>query len=122
MFGEGQNCYYHISIQDVTVSILAAIGLLGVYHFAGKLAGKRLKALIKDISRNINSIYCIHWVFVVVITNLIIYIPRGTQELPIGITVLIGSAISIVSIMIAHYYRKIKTDWRRKHEKEKAAS
>lgn len=121
MFGEGQNCYYHISIQDVTISILAAIGLLGVYHFVGKLLGRRIKGIIKEISRNINAIYCIHWVFVIVATELVVYLISGSQELPVDITMVLATAISIVSIIIAHYYQKIKTVWRKRNEESKIA-
>lgn len=103
MFGEGQNCYYHISTTDALVSIAAAVGILGIYHMIVPCLSGRALDCVTEISRNVNRVYCIHWVFVMWITNVILYQMRGTQELPAYVTLLLGTCISIVSIVMAHF-------------------
>lgn len=110
MFGEGQNCYYHLRTIDAAVSLAAAIGALGIYHVIICYIPDKVMAVAKDISYNITNVYCIHWVFVVLITNVVLYIWRGTQELPVVITLLLGTGISIVAMIIAHFW----SDRRRK--------
>lgn len=105
MFGEGQNCFYHMIAADALASLALNIGMLGVYHFICKVMPKTAINLSKNISANLTAVYCIHWVLVSFIVNIFIYIVRGTQELPAGLTLLLGSAISVVSIIIAHYFR-----------------
>ena len=120
MFGEGQNCYYHIVTTDVLVSIAAAFGILGIYHVIVPHLPKKVTDCIGEISRNVNAVYCIHWVFVIWITNVLLYILRGTQELSTPATLLLGTGISIVSIAAAHFWsaakRKKLTQAANKHQ------
>ena len=37
MFGEGQNCYYHMMIWDVAVCLCLDVGMLGVWHLMYRL-------------------------------------------------------------------------------------
>ena len=108
MFGEGQNCYYHMKILDICICLLLDIGMLGVWHKLSLMIGNRSKAFFSEVSANITSIYCIHWVFVRTITNVILYIKNGTQILPLWETMLLSLAILIVSIIIARYYKILK--------------
>lgn len=104
MFGEGQNCYYHLSTPDAIASLMAAVGILGIYHALSGHIPHRMLSLTAEISRNINAVYCIHWVIVMVSTDVVIYIVQGTQELPVPMTMLLGTCISIISILIAHFW------------------
>ena len=116
MFGEGQNCYYHMKIWDVCVCLCLDIGMLGVWHNLSYLMDGRAKAFLREVSANITSIYCIHWVFVRSITNVILYIKNGTQILPLWETMLLSLAILIVTLNISHYYKVLKADiMTRKH-------
>ncbi|MGN1086512.1 MAG: hypothetical protein ACI4Q5_05715 [Porcipelethomonas sp.] len=117
MFGEGQNCYYHILTNDMIAALSGVIGILGIYHLIARFMPGFINNIISDISININAVYCIHWVFVVWITNVILYIERETQELPFAYTMVLSLAISITSIVIAHYWRFFRR--RIKHENEK---
>ena len=110
MFGEGQNCYYHMKIWDVCVCLCLNIGMLGVWHNLSYLMDGRAKAFLREVSANITSIYCIHWVFVRSITNVILYIKNGTQILPLWETMLLSLAILIVTLNISHYYKVLKAD------------
>ena len=104
MFGEGQNCYYHLTTADAAISLALTIGLLGIYYILCKYLSERVMICVSEISRNINMIYCIHWVFVMFITNDILYILNGTQELSVPLTMLLGVSISIASILAAHFW------------------
>ena len=120
MFGEGQMCYYHITTPDILASLAAAIGLMGVYYFILPILPKWFINFQSEVSRNINSIYCIHWIFVVMITNVIIYSIKGTQILPLWQTMLVSAGICAVSVTLAHYYKKYKAKVSSNNEKHRA--
>ena len=105
MFGEGQNCYSHLNIADTFASLALTTGVLGIYYVIGRSLPKKVMDVTNEISSNITAVYCIHWVLVSVIVNLLVYIIRGTQELLVWIVMILGSGISVVSIMIAHYFK-----------------
>ena len=108
MFGEGQNCYYHLQFSDAVGAILSTLGVLGLCHFLIRHLPEWVSSLSQKISRNITSIYCIHWLLVVYITNLGLYIWRGTQVLPVWQTLLLGAAIEIAAIYIAAIWQRIR--------------
>ena len=121
MFGEGQNCYYHMKAWDVFVCLCLNIGMMGVCHWISLKMSIRSKVFVHEVSANITAIYCIHWVFVRSITNVILYIINGTQELPLWQTMLMAFAILVVSLIIAHYYKILKAEFiirRTKHLKQ----
>ena len=108
MFGEGQNCYYHMKIWDVYICLCLDIGMLGVWYSMSRRLWIGAKEFFTEVSANITAIYCIHWVFVRTITNVILYIINGTQLLPLWETMLLSLAILIVSLIMAHYYKSVK--------------
>lgn len=110
MFGEGQNCYYHMAVWEAFVALCAAVGILGVYYAVSLHLPERVLGAIGALSRDINSVYCVHWVFVVMSTNVVLYILRGTQELPVVETLLLATGVNVVSISLAHltHEKKIK--------------
>lgn len=116
MFGEGQNCYYHMVFTDAIVSLTLTFGLIGIYYFLSLILPQWILRLSGEISQNITPVYCIHWVFVFVIADLVLYIARGSQILTSGQILLLGTVISIISIVIAHYFGKFME--RRKQEYE----
>ncbi len=116
MFGEGQNCYYHMNTIDAFASLAMTVGLIGAYYFISKILSQKILKVCKKISRNITYIYCIHWVLISFSVNLLIYQIRGTQELSQWWSLLLGCTIGVVSIVIAHYYRLWKEGFR-KYEK-----
>lgn len=108
MFGEGQNCYYHMIFSDVIASLSLTMGMIGVYYAISKVLPKKIENIAVNISKNITSVYCIHWVLISLIVNVWMYIARGTTLLTSWQIVCLGSAISILSIVIAHYFRKFR--------------
>ena len=116
MFGEGQNCYYHMIFPDVIASIFLTVGMLGVYYLIVKIMPGKLFYVAWSISENLTPIYFIHWVLVSFVVNVCMYAIRGTTILEPWQSVAIGTVISVVAIVIAHFYTK----WinrRRQHEK-----
>ena len=103
MFGEGENCYYHLSTMDAAASLCAAVGVLGPYYLLAPLLPKRAADVVREGSRNINAFYCIHWILLAWIIDLGFYISRGTQQLGLMETVLLGMSFSVVSLVLAHF-------------------
>ena len=114
MFGEGQNCYYHMNLWDICICLCLDIGMLGVWNVLSRQFSAGTKAFLSEVSSTITAIYCIHWVFVRTITNVILYIVNGTQLLPLWETMLIALAILIVTVIMAHYYKIFKSEHLRK--------
>lgn len=108
MFGEGQNCYYHMIFSDVLASLCLTVGLIGIYHFISKILPDKIHALARNISQRITSVYCIHWVIVTFTANLFMYVIRGTTILTSGQILALGTVISIVSILLANCYTTLK--------------
>ena len=116
MFGEGQNCYYHMIFPDVLASLCLTVGMIGVYYVIVKIMPRKLFYVAWGISENLTPIYFIHWVLVSFVVNVWMYVVRGTTLLNPWQSVALGTLISIVAIVIAHYYTKL-THRRRNHEK-----
>jgi surface polysaccharide O-acyltransferase-like enzyme len=112
MFGEGQNCYYHMNSWDVFISLCMTVAMLGIWHLVSRYIPEREMRFFTEVSININAFYCIHWVFVRTITNVMIYIRTGTQELPLGTTMMLAASIMVVSVIMAHYWRRWKIYYR----------
>ena len=108
MFGEGQNCYYHMIFSDVLASLALTIGMIGFYYAISLVIPMKLMNIACGISENITEVYCIHWVLVSVVVNVGMYIVRGTTLLTPWQVVALGTVISVISILIAHYFRKCK--------------
>jgi len=108
MFGEGQNCYYHMMPWDMLECILLDIGMLGVWYFVSEIIRPHTMAFFTDVSSKITSFYCIHWVFVRTITNVILYIKNGTQVLPVWKTLLLSVCIILVTLLLAEVWRNIR--------------
>ena len=108
MFGPGQNCYYHMSTFDVFISVCLTIGMLGIWFAVSQVLPIKIIRSARGVSKSITSFYCIHWVFVRWITNLILYVVRGTQVLPVGVTFLLSLAIMVVTLWLCrewHHYK-----------------
>lgn len=106
MFGEGQNCYYHMIFSDVLASLALTVGMIGLYYAISLVLPEKLMNLACGISENITEVYCIHWVLVSFVVNVVMYIVRGTTLLTPWQVVGLGTVLSVASILIAHYFRK----------------
>ena len=119
MFGEGQNCYYHMMPWDMLECIILAIGMLGVGYSVSECISARIMAFFTDVSSKITSFYCIHWVFVRTITNVILYIKNGTQVLPVWKTLVLSVCIILVTLVLADVWRNIRIRMTAERSKKK---
>ena len=108
MFAEGENAYYHMLTYDVFASIAFSLGLLGVYCAAERVLPSGVKNFFSYTSMNITAFYCIHWVFIRIIINVVLYSINGTQELYLPYTLLISLTIELLTFAVIHIYRKIQ--------------
>jgi hypothetical protein len=108
MFGEGQNCYYHMMPWDMLASITLCVGMMGAWFLVSNHVGGRTMAFFSDVSSKITSFYCIHWVFVRTITNVVLYIRNGTQVLPVWATLVLALGITLVTLVLCEWWREFR--------------
>ena len=108
LYDYGENAYYHMMAWDCLQYLCLTVGMLGLWHFVSKIMGEGLMKFMTETSRNITSFYCIHWVFVIWVTNVILYMINGTQVFPIPYAMLIALGICIVTWIMAHYWSVYK--------------
>ena len=102
-----ENCYYHLLWYDALGLAIFAVSILGVYYALMRRFPDLLKRFITSLSRNITRVYVIHWFLVVMLTNVVLYSVRGTQELPILPTLLLSAAILLVTYPLAILWERI---------------
>lgn len=107
-FGEGQNCYYHMILPDIAGNVLLCTGMMAVWYVVSEYIPDLLMNFLTEVSMNITSVYCVHWVFVRFITNVYLYIRNGTQLLPEWEAYAIAFGILVVTLVITHYWRSYK--------------
>lgn len=106
MFDEGQNAYYHMKTPDMISAICAAIAVLGIYFWLVKIFPQKLMNGVVKISSAITYVYCIQWIIVMWATDFLLFVLRGSQLLPEKYSILLGYAISIVSVTLAILLKK----------------
>ncbi len=94
---EEENAYYHAETFDIISYIVCAIGMFGIYYIITSHCPDKLNRFFSSVSRNITRIYIIHWLFVVMITNVILYKINGTQELPVYQIMILALIIFLIS-------------------------
>lgn len=107
MFGEGQNAYYHLQTTDAFVCVAATMGLLGVYFAVSHVLARPILGFLSFVSCHITKFYCIHWVFVRMITNVILYAATGSQQLPLWSVMLVSFGIMLVTLLVLYTYPKL---------------
>ncbi len=118
MMGAGDNVFYHMHTGEAIISIMACIGTMMVYWFVSKLIPQKFRKTIEKVSRNINTIYCIHWVLVWWTVDLLLYYIRGNCWLSPGPAYLLGLALSIISMLLAEVWSRFKLYCKRKKANE----
>ena len=108
MFAEGENAYYHMVTYDVIASLALTLGLLGVYSALSYILPDVIMRFFTFTSRSITPFYCIHWVFVRVITNVILYAVNGTQLLAVPYILIISLGIALATFAVILLYNRIK--------------
>jgi len=104
---QSENCYYHLLWYDAVALSVFAVSIMGVYYAIMKVTPAFLKRFIVSLSRNITRVYVIHWFFVVLFTNVILYVRNKTQELPIGPTLLLSALIFLITYPLALLWERM---------------
>ncbi len=104
MFGDGQNAYYHMYTYDSFTSMALTLGLLGLYYGLSFILPKKILHFLTYTSSHITKFYCVHWVLVRVITNVVLYVVLGTQLIPVWEIMFIALAIVVMTFLILHLY------------------
>ncbi|MGX8715668.1 MAG: hypothetical protein ACSW8A_07935, partial [Lachnospiraceae bacterium] len=108
MFAEGENAYYHMVTYDVIASLALTLGLLGVYSALAFVLPDVIMRFFTFTSRSITLFYCIHWVFVRVITSVILYAVNGTRLLAVPYILIISLGIVLATFAVIVLYNRIK--------------
>ena len=114
MMGAGDNVFYHMHTGEAFICIAACVGTMLLFWLVAQIIPEKLKKPVESISRNVNSIYCIHWVLVWWTVDLALYCIRGTSYLSTVPAALLGLALSIASILLAEVWTKIKQKYKEK--------
>ena len=110
---------------EAFICIIACVGTLLFSYGLTFIIPHRWKNAIVSVSRNVNSIYCIHWVLVWWTVDLAIYCIKGDRYLSTLPAFLLGLTLSILSILLAQIYSRFKIKRKRTvidYEKDKEAA
>lgn len=116
MMGEGVNVFYHMTTPEAIICILACIGFLIIPFYLSKIIPEKLKKPIESVSRNVNSIYCIHWVLVWWTVDLLIYNLKADPYIKPIPAYFLGLGLSIISMLLAEVWTRFKKHLKRKKE------
>lgn len=119
MMGEGANVFYHMNTIEAIICIIACVGFLIIPFHLSKIIPEKLRKPIERVSRNVNSIYCIHWVLVYWTVDMLIYNIKGDPYLEPIPAYFLGLLITIVSMLLAEAWSQIKIKYKRKKAYEK---
>ena len=103
---------HHIGLPDALVCIAGAVFALGIYRALARVIPARGRALIGSVSKNINSLYCIHWVTIAWLTSL--WVLAGEPQFSDAGIVLLAAAIFAFSAAAANLYAKCRKNRNRR--------
>ncbi len=116
MMGPGANVFYHMNTVEAFICIMACLGTMMPFYYVSKIIPQKFRKAIESVSRNVNIVYCIHWVLVWWTVDLVLYCVRGTSYLGPVTCYLLGLALSIISILLAELWSRFKKNYKRKRE------
>jgi len=99
---------------EAFICIIACIGLLIIPYGLSFILPESLKKPILSVSRNVNSIYCIHWVLVWWTVDVFLYCSKAGPYLSSGPAYLLGLGLSILSMLLAQIWSQLKIKYKRK--------
>lgn len=112
MMGEDMNKFYDLTTPEAFICICASIGVFGSYYGLSHIVSERVLKPLTTLSRNINTVYCIHWVLLCWV-----WFPFrfgwGVSTMPEWFVLIFGTCLLLVSATLAQRYALWK-----KHKKE----
>lgn len=106
MFGEGENCYYHVTTPDMLICIATAVGMLGIYYALGSRLSPKAVQIVGKIGKNMTAFYFIHWILVSFVIRLGLYVATGTQELSTGKALVLAVVITVLTLVLADLWNE----------------
>lgn len=103
--------FYHLTTFDAAISIMSVIAVLGLYYLMSFLLPSCILSLFSSLSRNINRIYCLQWIIIGNLTE-ILYEALDKRSLPNNVCYLLAVGVLVISYLLAILFEKGKI----KHE------
>lgn len=98
--------YLHISTPDVLITIINVLFLASLFYFLLPFLSKRVKKLIKIVSRNVTNIYIIQWALILIVINPIAdYLKINPNSITCILTIF---GIIVLSIILSEIYVKLR--------------
>ncbi len=104
----GTSQYYSIHIVVAFFIILLAVAIFGFDYFLCRKIALPKQNIIQKLSKNTNSIYCIHWV-IIGFLDIIKTLTYRNYTLPFGYSFLLAMLIVFVSYKLADFYSSCKS-------------
>lgn len=114
------NKYYHMTILEAIICTCAAVAVLGMYYALSRVLPGFVLRFTAVTSRNINRIYCIHWVVLGWIWFIAYYI-CGVEEPGDARIFAFGVVLFILASTVAELYVGFKESRRAKRLSASAA-
>ncbi len=105
--------FHHMGLPEAAVCLAGAVFAFGVYTFVTRPFPAAVKAVVTDVSRNINAVYCIQWVLLAWAVS--IWVLCGKPAFPDGIILLAGLALFALSAFAAHLFTAIRDRRKKTH-------
>lgn len=120
VFGDNFNCTYHITSVDALASLCGAVFALGVLYALSKILPNFLLTGASALSRYINTVYCVQWVFFGNMETCFNIINKD-YTMATHYAALIGLGVLIISVTIAWLYKTVLPNYLQKRKEAKAA-
>ena len=107
MYGEN-GYYYFLGPVDTIAVLLLVVGILGFDYLLLPLQDTMPVQALRDMSKNINTIYCIQWTLIGVsgiLLSGVIFPEEGLAFVPMTF---LAALVVVISGVVAHWYQKRK--------------
>lgn len=105
MLNGDYKCYYQLLTYEALISISACIVYLGIFYFLSLIIPKFFINICNSFSKNINRIYCVHWVIIGNVTIYVYFV--NSIEFSSASCLIFSAGVVIVSYIIVFLYEKI---------------
>ena len=97
--------YYHLTTPETLISMMSSLVIFGIYYALSFVLPKAVTDFTSTASKNINKIYCIHWVIIGNFRAILFFIYK-TVQFSQGQCVIFAISVFTISYIIAYFYDK----------------
>lgn len=113
----GDICYfYQMTTPEAIIILFGMVFATSVYHFVAKLIPSKGKTFITALSKNINAVYCIQWVIIGWIYQILL--SNNVSGLDTVLVILIAVGIYVLSNVLAQLFSLFKKKYFHKKQLE----